>query len=473
MASCVLPAKTGLSQTDFKSHKDGVRRMENQDNRLVNGKIAPVLLEFAFPFMVASFLQSVYGAVDLFVVGRYTGSAAVSAVSIGSQLMLIATMLVQGICMGGTVLIGRRVGEGDGVGAADAVGNQCVLFAGLALLLTPVMLLANRLLVYLMQTPAEAVADARNYLLVCTIGFPFITGYNAVSGIYRGLGDSKTPVYFISIACAVNIALDFALVGYFGLGAAGAAWATIAAQGVSFLCGAAHMIRRGFSFPFGRQSFRPKSADMVWILKVGLPLAMQDVLVHLSFLAITAIINTLGLVASAAVGVAEKFMGFAFIPSSAFSSAVATMVAQNVGAGKRKRAVDSMKYGIGFSLICGTFICLVCQLVPEALIAVFSRDGAVIMAGAQYIRTYSIDCVLVSFVFCMNAYFNGNGQSFICFAHSSAATFLIRIPVTWAMSRVSADSLLPMGLAAPAASLFSIVVCAAYFLYQKNKYHKD
>ena len=442
--------------------------MEKQDNRLLHGKIAPELLRFALPFMLASFLQSVYGAVDLFVVGRYTGSAAVSAVSIGSQLMLIATILVQGICMGGTVLIGQRVGEENWAGAADAVGNQCVLFAGLALVLTPVMLVANRLLVSLMQTPVEAVADARSYLIICTIGFPFITGYNAVSGIYRGLGDSRTPVYFIAIACAVNVALDFLLVGWFGLGAAGAAWATIAAQGVSFVCGLAHMAKRGLSFPFGRHNFAPKLGDMAWILKVGLPLAMQDVLVHFSFLAIAAIINTLGLVASAAVGVAEKFMGFAFIPSSAFSSAVATMVAQNVGAGQRKRAVDSMKYGIGFSLLCGLLICLVCQVVPETLIGIFSKDGAVIRAGAQYIRTYSIDCVLVSFVFCMNAYFNGNGQAFICFAHSIAVTFLIRIPVTWLMSKISQDSLLPMGFAAPAASLFSVVVCLIYFLKRQK-----
>lgn len=443
--------------------------MDKQDNRLINGKIAPVLLEFALPFMLASFLQSVYGAVDLFVVGRYTGSAAVSAVSIGSQLMLIATILVQGICMGGTVLIGQRVGEENWPGAADAVGNQCVLFAGLALGVTPVMLLANRLLVGLMQTPVEAVADARSYLIICTIGFPFITGYNAVSGIYRGLGDSRTPVYFIAIACAVNVALDFLLVGWFGLGAAGAAWATIAAQGVSFVCGLVHMRKRGLGFPFAPHHLRPKSGDMAWILKVGLPLAMQDVLVHFSFLAIAAIINTLGLVASAAVGVAEKFMGFAFIPSSAFSSAVATMTAQNVGAGQRKRAVDSMKYGIGFSLVCGILICLTCQLVPEALIGIFSKDGAVITAGAQYIRTYSMDCVLVSFVFCMNAYFNGNGQSFICFAHSIAATFLIRIPVTWLMSKVSTGSLLPMGLAAPAASLFSVAVCLIYFRRKENR----
>ncbi|MCD7863359.1 MAG: MATE family efflux transporter [Lachnospiraceae bacterium] len=443
--------------------------MEKQDNRLINGKIAPVLLEFAIPFMVASFLQSVYGAVDLFVVGRYTGSAAVSAVSIGSQLMMLATILVQGVCMGGTVLIGQRIGEENWAGAANAVGNQCVLFAGLAVVVTPLMLAINRPLVAMMQTPVEAVADCRLYLMICTLGFPFIVGYNAVSGIYRGLGDSRTPVYFIAIACAVNVALDFVLVGGFEMGAEGAAVATIAAQGVSFLCGLVHMIRKGLSFPFSRHNFRPRSRDISWILKVGLPLAMQDVLVHFSFLAISAIINTLGLVASAAVGVAEKFMGFAFIPSSVFSSAVATMVAQNVGAGQRKRAVSSMRYGIGFSLICGVLICLLCQTVPEALIGIFSKDEAVITAGAQYIRTYSIDCVLVSFVFCMNAYFNGNGQSFICFAHSIAATFLIRIPVTWLMSRVSTGSLLPMGLAAPAASLFSIVVCLLYFWRHESR----
>lgn len=437
--------------------------MDTTENRLTHGKIAPVLLQFALPFMLASFLQSIYGAVDLFVVGRYTDAAAVSAVSIGSQLMLIATFLVQGICMGGTMLIGQRIGEKNWVKAASAVGNQCVLFFTLAILMTGIMLSANSLLVSLMQTPVEAVVDAKKYLLICTIGFPFITGYNAVSGIYRGLGDSRTPVYFIAIACAVNVALDFLLVGALHYGAAGAAWATIAAQGVSFLCGVVHMKRKGFSFPFTLQDFRPRSEDIFWILKVGVPLALQDVLVHVSFLAITAIINTLGLVASAAVGVAEKFMGFAFIPSSSFSSAVATMVAQNVGAGQKERALNSMKYGIQFSLVCGIVICGVCQWIPDMLIGIFTKDMTIITAGAQYIRTYSIDCVLVSFVFCMNAYFNGNGKAMICFAHSVAATLLIRIPVTWIMSRISADSLLPMGFAAPAASLFSIVVCLIYF----------
>lgn len=440
--------------------------MKNPDNKLTYGKIAPVLLQFAFPFMIASFLQSVYGAVDLLVVGRYTSSAAVSAVSIGSQLMLTATFLIQGISMGGTILIGQRVGETNWSGTARAVGNLCTLFIILSLALTPVMLLSNHLLVSVMQTPVEAVADAQKYLFICSIGFPFIAGYNAVSSIYRGLGDSKTPVYFIAVACAVNVILDFLLVGVMGYGVQGAAFATVTAQGFSFFCGLVHMKRKGFGFSISMIDFQIHSRDIFRILKVGIPLAMQDVLVHFSFLAIAAIINTLGLVASAAVGVAEKFMGFAFIPSGAFSSAVATMVAQNVGAGQKKRALSTMKYGIVFSLLCGILICGFCQLFPERLIGIFTKDEAVIIAGAQYIRTYSIDCILVSFVFCMNSYFNGNGQVLICLIHSVAATMLIRIPVTWIMSKVSVDSLLPMGIAAPAASLFSIVVCLIYFRWR-------
>jgi len=443
--------------------------MNNTDNRLLSGKIGRSLLQFALPFMLASFLQSVYGAVDLFVVGRYTDSAAVSAVSIGSQLMMLFTGLVQGISMGGTVLIGQRIGENNKSGTARAVGNLCALFLILALGLTPVMLMSNHLLVSLMQTPVEAVALAREYLLICSIGFPFIMGYNAISGIYRGMGDSRTPVWFIAIASIVNVVLDFILVGGFDMGAGGAAIATVAAQGISFVCGLLHMRRKGFTFPISGKDFKPVRTEVITILQVGFPLALQDVLVHISFLAIAAIINTLGLVASAAVGVAEKFMGFAFIPAGAFSSAVATMVAQNVGAGQRKRAWNAMWYGVGYSLICGVFICLICQICPDALIGIFSRDADVIAAGAQYIRTYSIDCVLVSFVFCMNAYFNGNGQSLVCFLHSMAATFLVRIPVTWIMGQVTEGSLLPMGLAAPAASVMSVVVCVVYLLWMRRK----
>lgn len=443
--------------------------MTTTENRLTTGRIAPALLQFALPFMAASFLQAVYGAVDLFVVGQYADSVAVSAVAIGSQLMMTVTALVQGISMGGTVLIGRRIGENNQPGVAKAVGNLTFLFVVIAVFLTPIMLLGTNGMVAAMMTPVEAVEYARQYVFICCAGMPFIVGYNAVSSIYRGLGDSRTPVIFISIACVVNIVLDFLLTGYFQLGAAGAAVATVAAQVISLVCALIHMLRGGFRVPMHRSDFAPRKKELTAILQVGVPLALQDILVHISFLAIAAIINTLGVIASAAVGVVEKLMGFAFLVPGAFSSAVATMAAQNIGAGRDDRARSSMKWGIVFSLICGGIICLLSQVVPHLLVGIFTGDPAVIQSGIEYVRSYSVDCLLVSFVFCMNAYLNARGRSIVCFAHSMVATFAVRIPVTWLMSQITEGNLLLMGIAAPAASLVSIIICVIYFGWMWRK----
>ena len=431
----------------------------NRENKLTEGAIGPALLRFAAPFLLASFLQALYGAVDLFVVGRFTGSAAVSAVAIGSQVMQTITGIILGVSMGGTVLIARRVGEKNDDGAARAVGTVAVLFCLLAAVLTPAMLLCVRPAVAVMETPPEAVADALRYLFICACGIPFIIGYNGVSGIFRGMGDSKTPVYFIGLACLINIVFDFLLTGALGMGAAGAAAATVLAQGVSFLASLLYMKRRGLAFPVRREHVRLDGAAVRRILAVGLPLALQDALVNVSFLVITAIINTMGVVASAAVGVVERIIGFAMLPPSAFASAVATVTAQNMGAGKPRRAYRGLWCGIGFALVAGVAVCAYAQLWPETLTGIFSRDPAVITAAAQYLRSYSIDCILVSFVFCMNSYFSGCGKSVVAFAHSMAATFGVRIPVTYVMSRHTGASLYDMGLAAPAATLLSLVIC--------------
>ena len=255
----------------------------NRENKLTEGAIGLALLRFAAPFLLASFLQALYGAVDLFVVGRFTGSAAVSAVAIGSQVMQTITGIILGISMGGTVLIARRVGEKNDDGAARAVGTVAVLFSLLAVILTPVMLLAVRPAIAVMETPAEAVAEAMRYLFICACGIPFIIGYNGVSGIFRGTGDSKTPVYFIGLACLINIVFDFLLTGALDMGAAGAAAATVLAQGISFLASLLYMKRRGLAFPVKREHVRLDGAAVRRILVVGLPLALQDALVNVSF----------------------------------------------------------------------------------------------------------------------------------------------------------------------------------------------
>lgn len=439
-----------------------------ETNELTEGRIGPALLKFAIPFLVSSFLQALYGAVDLFVVGQYSDSAAVSAVAIGSQVMQTVTWIILGISMGGTVLIGQRIGEKNDEGAALAIGTLSVLFAFLAFLLTPAMLLNVNGAVALMETPKEAAASARAYIFTCSLGLPFIVGYNGVSGIFRGMGDSRTPVIFIAIACAVNIAGDFLFTGFFQWGALGAALATVIAQGASLVISLLYMYKKGFPFPFHRRHIRLDKKAALSILKVGFPLALQDALVNLSFLIITTIINTMGLTASAAVGVVEKIISFAMLPPSAIASAVATMTAQNIGAGKEERAKKALWHGIGFSLAFGVAVCTYVQFFAPTVTSVFTRDKGVILAAAQYLRSYSFDCILVSFVFCMNSYFSGRSKAMIAFIHSMAATFLVRIPVTYFLSRYASDDLFPMGLAAPAASMMSIVICFCYF-YRDGK----
>lgn len=436
---------------------------------LTEGRVAPTLVRFALPFMLSSLLQSLYGAADLFVVGQYAGAAAVSGVSIGSQLMSTVTMLILSLSMGGTVLIGNCIGQKNHDGAATAIGTMTVLFALFAVILTPLMLLGTNAGVALMQTPPEAVADARDYVFTCSLGLPFIIGYNALSGIFRGLGDSKTPVYFVALATVINIVADFWLVAGLNMGATGAAIATVAAQGLSFLAALIWMCKTGFSFPFTRKHLRLNGSAAKRILKVGAPLALQSTSVHLSFLIITAIINTMGLIASAAVGVTEKIMAFAFLPPDAFAAAVAAMTAQNIGAGKPRRALQSLKWSIVFSLAFGLLVCGFANLFPQVLPAIFTTDGEVIRAAGLYMRTYSIDCILVAFVFSFNNYFSGCGNAMISMIHNVIATFAVRIPVTLAMSRLPGASLLHMGLAAPAASLLSILICAGYFLWLRKK----
>ena len=438
---------------------------------LTEGRVAPTLVRFALPFMLSSLLQSLYGAADLFVVGQYAGAAAVSGVSIGSQIMSTVTMLILSLSMGGTVLIGNCIGSRDEDGAATAIGTQASLFALFAVVLTPLMLVGTDVGVALMQTPPEAVADARDYVFTCSMGLPFIVGYNALSGIFRGLGDSKTPVYFVALATVINIAADFWLVGGLHMGSTGAAIATITAQGLSFVAALIFLMKKGFPFPFTRRHLRLNGRAARRILKVGGPLALQSTSVHLSFMIISAIINTMGLIASAAVGVTEKIMAFAFLPPDAFAAALAAMTAQNIGAGKPKRALEALKWSILFSLAVGLLVCGFANLFPEVLPAIFTTDGEVIRAAGLYMRTYSIDCILVTFVFSFNNYFSGCGNAVISMIHNVIATFAVRIPVTLLMSRLEGASLLHMGLAAPAASLLSVLICGWYFLRLRKKAH--
>ena len=436
-----------------------------QKNLLIEGSIFKNLMRFSFPFLLASLLQALYGAADLFVVGQYADSAAVSAVAIGSQVMQTITGVILGITTGGTILIGQYLGAKREKDMAKTIGTIICVFGFLSVALTILMVLFTNPIARIMHTPAEAMKYTQQYIFVCSCGIPFIIGYNAVSGILRGMGDSKTPLYFIAIACVINITVDIILVDFFKMGAVGAAVATVGAQGISFLLAVLFLWKKGFPFEFRKKYIWlfPKKAKIIFHL--GLPIALQDGLINISFLLITTIINTMGLTASAAVGVVEKIIVFAMLPPTAFASAIAVMTAQNMGAGKVERAQKSLYAGIACSLVIGIAFWVYSQISPESITSLFSNDKEVIYTAAIYLKSYSLDCILVCFIFCMNSFFSGCGHPIFPMVHSLIATFLIRIPVSFFLSRIEGITLYKIGFGAPLATFISLIMCIIYMKY--------
>ncbi len=430
---------------------------------LTQGNVKTALIRFTLPFLAALLLQFLYGAVDLIVVGQFADKAGITAVSTGSQVMQTLTSLITGLATGGTVLVGQYLGARRKEDVSASIGTMFSLFTLIALALAVLFALCTNFIVSMMQVPEEAVVPARQYLFLCSCGIVFITGYNMVSGILRGLGDSKRPMYFVAIACALNIVGDLLLVGGLGLGAAGAAIATVAAQGVSLLLSLLVLRRRDFPFDFKPASFRIHGDKAAKIIRLGAPVAAQNVLVSLSFLIITAIVNGMGVLAqAAAVGVVERLTGFAMLFPSAFMSAISAMTAQNMGAGRPDRARQALRCGILFCLAADLLMFALLQLVPEVAVRLFTPDSEVIRHGALYLRTYSIDCILVTFVFTLNGFFGGCGRTGFTMFNCLAVTFAVRVPVVFFMSLLPGVTLLHIGIAAPAASALQIVLQVLY-----------
>lgn len=436
---------------------------------LTQGSVPKVLLKFAMPFLIANVLQALYGGADLFVVGQFDDAASVAGVAIGSQVMQTITGIILGLTTGTTILIAMGTGAKDNRKVAATIGTSVYFFAAVGIILTLVMVLLHRPIAALMHTPEEAMADTLHYILICSVGIPFIMGYNVVCGILRGLGDSKSPLYFVGIACVINIAADFLLVGGFGMRAAGAAIATVLSQGISFLAALWFLHRRGFHFEFTRRDIRFHKDLSRRIVTLGAPIALQDALINVSFLIITVIVNQMGVIASASLGVVEKIIIFAMLPPTAMAAAVATMTAQNYGAGLIQRMNRCLYSGVGISLVFGVSVCVYSQFLPETLTGIFTTDPAVIEMAAGYLRGYSIDCVIVSFVFCINSYFSGQGNSWFPMIHSMIATFLFRIPLSYLFGRLDPTDLELMGYAPPLSTIVSLLICFWYLRRNNRK----
>ena len=441
----------------------------NETNDLTQGSVGKNLLLFALPYLLSCFMQTFYGMADLFVVGLYNGSETTTAVSIGSQVMHMLTVIIVGFAMGTTVRIGRSVGAKDDRAVTETVGTSIVFFAGFALIMTVILLVSVKGIAKVMLTPVEAVSETVTYLAICFAGIPFITAYNVISSMFRGAGDSKRPMYFVCIACVVNIVLDFVFIGACGLGAAGAALGTVCGQAVSVAAALLMMYRKNLGIHIRWRDIRSDSKVISQILKVGAPIAFQDGLIQIAFIVITVIANSRGLIASAAVGIVEKLIGFMFLVPSAFLSAISTITAQNMGASQAERARRSLYYGLAITVGWGCLCALYNQFLPHTLVGLFIRDEAVLAAGCEYLRSYSFDCIFAAIHFCFSGYFCGDQKSMISFIHNITAILLVRIPGAWLASRFYPDTLYPMGWAAPLGSLLSALICIAFFLYYRRR----
>ena len=438
------------------------------ERNLTTGSIWKNIFYFSLPYLLSYFLQTLYGMADLFIIGQFEGVASTTAVSIGSQVMHMLTVMIVGLAMGTTVSIAQAVGAENQKQAAQDIGNTVLLFMAVSVTLTVLLLLLVRPIAAVMSTPEEAVGGTAAYLTICFLGIPFITAYNIISSIFRGLGDSKSPMYFIAVACAANIGLDYLFMGVLHLGPAGAALGTTVSQTISVVVSLVVILRRK-SIALEKSDFKPRRPVMEKILRIGVPIALQDGLIQVAFIVITIIANQRGLNDAAAVGIVEKVISFLFLIPSSMLSTVSALGAQNIGAGKPERAVQTLRYAICITVGFGLCVCIGVQLCAEQLVALFTdRQAAggaeVIRFGGQYLRSYILDCVFAGIHFSFSGYFCACGKSVLSFLHNISSVLLVRVPGSYLASMLFPDTLFPMGLASAGGSLLSVMLCILFYL---------
>ena len=434
------------------------------EHDLTRGNVLKTIAVFALPYMLSYFLQMLYGMADLYMMGQFRGAAGITAVGNGAQTLYIITVTLVGLAMGTTVIVGHAVGSRRFDRAETAIGNTITLFMGVSVVLAVILLALCPQVVALIGTPPEAVEGTAAYLRICFIGIPFIAAYNILSAIFRGLGDSRSPMYVIGVACIINIALDFLFIGHMGLGPVGAALGTVTAQTASVALALVWLKSRRTNIHVKRSDLRPQPEVLGSILKIGVPVAVQDGCIQVAFMFITVIANRRGLTDAAAVGIVEKIISFLFLVPSSMLSTVSALGAQCIGAGKPRRALQTLWYAIAVAFGFGVLISVVIQFVAEPVVALFTHDAAVVAAGGPYLRGYILDCCFAGVHFCFSGYFCAIGRSELSFLHNITAVVLVRVPGAYLTSKWFPTTLLPMGLATAAGSLLSVIICVIAFL---------
>lgn len=445
--------------------------MNKEKADFTQGSILQKLFWFMLPILGALILQAAYGAVDLLVVGRFGSTSGLSAVSTGSQVLNLVTFVVTQLAMGITVLIARYLGEKRPDRIAPVLGGAAVVFALISVVLFALLVGLARPISVLMQAPAESLDLTVSYVRICGGGIFFIVAYNLLSAIFRGLGDSKSPLLFVLVACVVNIFGDLLLVAGLHMDAAGAALATVFAQTVSVVCAVVILCKKKLPFTLKKTDFRFNSQCRKF-LEIGIPLALQECLTQISFLALCAFVNRLGLEASSGYGVASKIVNFAMLVPSALMQSMASFVSQNVGAGNQKRAKQSMFTGIGVGLGFGVVVFTLVMLKGDLLAGFFTSDAAVIEKGFAYLKGFAPETIATAVLFSMVGYFNGNQKTVWVMVQGLVQTLLVRLPMAYLMSIQPNASLTKIGLAAPASTLVGVILNVGFYIYM-NRHQKE
>ena len=426
------------------------------------GSIPKKMLWFMLPVLAALILQAMYSAVDLLIVGRFGTTAGISGVSTGSSIMNLVTFTMAALTTSVTVVMGTYIGQGHPEKIGKLLGNSVVFFVAVSVLISVILILLARPIAVLMQAPEEALDLTVTYIRICGAGYIFIVFYNFISSVFRGMGDSKLPLLFVAIACVTNIAGDLILIAGFQMNVAGAAVATVAAQAISVILSLLIIRKKKFPFKIRKEDLRFGS-EIGKFVGIGAPLALQEFLTNITFLALCAFINRIGLDASSGYGIAQKIQSFIMLLPSSIMQSMASFVAQNVGAGKEDRAKHAMFTGMAFGCFAGVFIAIGIFLKGDLVASLFTGDAAVIIRAFEYLRGFAPEAVVTSILFSFMGYYNGHERSLFVMVQSLAQAFLVRLPISYFMSILPDASLTGIGFAAPSATVFGIILCVMYF----------
>lgn len=446
---------------------------DNFHKDLTQGSVTKQLIKFATPFLLSNLLQALYSVADMIIVGQFCGKTGITGVSIGSQINILVTGAAMGLSVGGTVLIAQYGGQKMYGEQRKTIGTMTTLYMILAVVLTVAMMFLCNPLLTLLNTPASAYSEAADYYNICMGGMVFMFLYNAISGVLRGMGDSKRPLYFVLIAAITNVVLDLILVGKLGMASAGAAWATITSQALSVIISLIYLIKKKFFAEYKLSDFKISKDKFKPLMQIGLPSSVQSLVVSLSFLTLTALVNSLpnAEVASACQGIGGKINSFAILPGLAISSAISSMAGQNIGAGEFARAKKTMLTGMAMAFSISVVVFAVVNLFPEFLIRLFDSEPEVIETGARYIRIISFDYLFACIMFCLNGLAIAAGNTYVALINAIVNGIIVRMPLAYFLVKAMDMGFDGVALAMGLASIGGIIIGAIYV--QSGKWKKS